>query len=90
MTKNVIIFGADMSSSVHIDNRRKYILVFDKRPKQGLHNTRSCQNGKNLASIMTDSATVCDEIIDAGKNKRYFKNHNLKDTKFLYFTYLFY
>ena len=79
-----------MSSSVHIDNRRKYILVFDKRPKQGLHNTRSSQNGKNFVSIMTDSATVCDEIIDAGKNKRYFKKHNLNDTKFLYFTYLFY
>ena len=79
-----------MSSSVHIDNRRKYILVFDKRPKQGLHNTRSSQNGIIFVSIMTDSATVCDEIIDAGKNKRYFKKHNLKDTKFLYFTYLFY
>ena len=42
--KNEITFGADMSSSVHIDNRRKYILVLGKRPKQGLHNTRSCEN----------------------------------------------
>ena len=25
--KNVIIFGADMSSSVHIDNKKKYILI---------------------------------------------------------------
>ena len=39
MGKNVIIFGADMSPSVHIDNRRKDILVLGKRPKQGLHNT---------------------------------------------------
>ena len=28
--RNVIIFGADMSSSVHIDNRRKDILVLGK------------------------------------------------------------
>ena len=25
--KNVIIFGADISSSVHIDNKNKYILI---------------------------------------------------------------
>ena len=87
--KNEITFGADMSSSVHIDNRRKYILVLGKRPKQGLHNTRSCENWKNLASIMNDSAIICDEIIDVGKNKRYFKKHNLKDTTFLYFACLF-
>ena len=34
--KNVIIFGADMSSSVHIDNKNKYILILDKEPTQGL------------------------------------------------------
>ena len=37
--KNIIIFGTDVGPSVHIDNRRKDILVFGKRPKQGLHNT---------------------------------------------------
>ena len=36
MEKNVIIFGADMSSSVHIDNKNKYILILDKEPTQGL------------------------------------------------------
>ena len=34
--KNVIIFGAAMSSSLHIDNRRKDILVLGKGPAQGL------------------------------------------------------
>ena len=28
--RNVIIFGADMSSSPHIDNRKKYILILGK------------------------------------------------------------
>ena len=36
MGKNVIIFGADMSSSVHIDNKNKDILNIVERPTQGL------------------------------------------------------
>ena len=34
--KNVIIFGVEMSSSVHIDNKRKYTLIIGKGPTQGL------------------------------------------------------
>ena len=37
--KNVIIFGADMSSSVHANNRTKNILVLGKDFVQGLDNT---------------------------------------------------
>ena len=33
MGKNVIIFGADMSSSMHIDDKGKDILILGKRPK---------------------------------------------------------
>ena len=36
MGKNVIIFGVDMSSSVHIDNKKKDILILGKGPTQGL------------------------------------------------------
>ena len=32
--KNVIIFGADMSSSVHVDNKKKDILILGKDPTQ--------------------------------------------------------
>ena len=35
--KNVIIFGADMSSSVHVDNKGKDILILDEGPTQGLN-----------------------------------------------------
>ena len=36
MRKNVIIFGADMSSPVHIDNKNKDILILGEGPTQGL------------------------------------------------------
>ena len=34
--RNVVIFAVDMSSSVHIDNKRKDILILGKSPTQGL------------------------------------------------------
>ena len=36
--KNVIIFGADMSSSVHVNNKGKDILIFDEGQTQELDN----------------------------------------------------
>ena len=33
---NVIIFGVDMTSSVHVDNKKKDILILGKGPTQGL------------------------------------------------------
>ena len=36
MGKNVIIFGADMSSSVHVDNKGKDIFILAEGPTQGL------------------------------------------------------
>ena len=37
--RNCIIFGVDMSSSVHLDNKKKNILVLAERPTQGLDET---------------------------------------------------
>ena len=37
--KTVIISGADMSNSVHVDNKKKDILILGDRPTQGLDNT---------------------------------------------------
>ena len=39
MGKNVIIFGADMSSLVHIVNKNKEILILGARSTQGLDDT---------------------------------------------------
>ena len=37
--QNVLIFGADMSSFIHVDNKGKHILVLGKGPTQGLEST---------------------------------------------------
>ena len=36
--KNLIIFGADMSSSAHVNNRKKDILILGKDSTPGLDN----------------------------------------------------
>ena len=41
--QNVLIFGADMSSSSHIDNKKKDILVLGKGPTQGLEHTLTAE-----------------------------------------------
>ena len=41
--QNVLIFGVDMSFSPHIDNKKKDILVFGKRPTQGLEHTLTAE-----------------------------------------------
>ena len=37
--KNVIIFGADMSSSVYFDNKKNNILIIGEGPTKGLDDT---------------------------------------------------
>ena len=41
--RNVIIFGVDMSSSPHIDNKKKDILIPGKGPTQGLEHTMAAE-----------------------------------------------
>ena len=41
--ENVLIFGADMSSSIHIDNKKKDILVLGRGPTQGLESTLTAE-----------------------------------------------
>ena len=42
--QNVLIFGADMSSSAHIDNKKKDILVLGNGPTQGLEHALTTVN----------------------------------------------
>ena len=39
MRRNVIIFGADMSSALHSDNKGKFILILGDGPTQALDGT---------------------------------------------------
>ena len=43
MGQNILIFGSEMSSSAHIDNKRKDILVLGKGPTQGLEDTLTAE-----------------------------------------------
>ena len=49
--KNFIIFGADMSPSVHIDNKNKDILVLAEEPTQGLDDTTLTAEAKYLINF---------------------------------------
>ena len=41
--KNVIVFGKDMSSFPHIDNKKRYALILGKSPAQGLEHTLTAE-----------------------------------------------
>ena len=52
MEKNVIIFGADMSSSVHVDNKAKKILILGEGATQGLDDTTLIAGTKYPTSLL--------------------------------------
>ena len=57
--KNAIIFGADMISSVHIDNKGKDILTFGEGPMQGLGDTTLTAEAKNSIYFKQSSRKFC-------------------------------
>ena len=60
--KNVIIFGADMSSSVHFDNRKNYILILGKSSAQRLdHRTLTVEKNifYKILSNIGNFVSVC-------------------------------
>ena len=51
--QNVLIFGVDMSSSAHIDNKKKNILVLGKGPTQGLEHTLTAEKMYSISFTVT-------------------------------------
>ena len=51
--QNVIIFGVDMSSSDHIDNKKKNILILGKGPIQGLEHTLTAEKMYSINFTVT-------------------------------------
>ena len=47
--QNVLIFGVDMSTSIHIDNKEKDILILGRGPTQGIESTLTAEK---MYSIM--------------------------------------
>ena len=54
MGKNICIFGGDMSSSVHIDNKEKYSLILSIGPAQGLDDTMLAAEAQLIQLIFQD------------------------------------
>ena len=51
--QNVIIFGVDMSSSAHIDNKKKDILILGKGPTQRLEHTLTAKKMYSINFTVT-------------------------------------
>ena len=57
-----MIFGVDISSFVHVDNKKKHILVLGEGPTQGLNSTTLTKE-KSIQSIFK-----CQSIYSNVKN----------------------
>ena len=56
--QNVLIFGADMSSSIHIDNNGKDILVLGRGPAQGLESTLTAEKMYSINFTITKKKKI--------------------------------
>ena len=51
--QNILIFGANVSSSAHIDNKKKDILVLGIGPTQGLEHTLTAEKKHSINFTVT-------------------------------------
>ena len=71
--QNVLIFGADMSSSAHIDNKKKDILVLGKGPTQGLEHTLTAEKMYSI-NFTVSNKKFCLSLHYNGANSYLFVN----------------
>ena len=71
--QNVLSFGADMSSSAHIDNKKKDILVLGKGPTQGLEHTLTAEKMYSINFTVTKKK-FCLSLHYNGANSYLFVN----------------
>ena len=57
--RNCIIFRVDMSSSVHVDSKKKDILILGKGPTQGLDGTASTAEKKYSINFTENNKKFC-------------------------------
>ena len=72
--KNVIIFGADMSSFVHIGNKNKDILILHEGPTQGLDNTTLTAEAKHPINFTESGKRFVLRLYYNGSNSFLFVN----------------
>ena len=71
--KNVIIFGVDVSSSEHIDNKGKDILILGKGPTQGLNHTLTAETQYSV-NLKNPGIKFCLSLHYNGSNSFLFVN----------------
>ena len=71
--QNILIFGDEMSSSAHINNKKKDILVLGKGPKQGLEHTLTAEKMYSINFTVTNKR-ICLSLHHNGSNSYLFVN----------------
>ena len=71
--QNILFYGVDISSSSHIDNKKKYILVLGKGPTQGLEHTLTAKKMYSINFTLTKKK-LCLSLHYNGANSYLFAN----------------
>ena len=71
--QNVISFRVDMRSSVHVDNKKKYILILGKGPTQGLEHILTAEKMYSINFTVTKKK-FCLSLHYNGANSYLFVN----------------
>ena len=66
--QKVIIFGVDMSSSGHVDDRKGDILILGKGPMEGLDNTTVTKEKEYAIHFSEQQKKFCLSLHDKGGN----------------------
>ena len=69
----MLIFGADISTSIHIDNKKKDILVLGRGPMQGLESTLTAEKMYSIKFTITKNK-FCLSLHYNGGNSYLFVN----------------
>ena len=77
--RNAIIFGADMSNSAHIDNKKKDILTLGKGPTQRLGNTTLTAEKMYSPNFTVDNKKFCLSLHYNGDNSYLIAIYNGKE-----------
>ena len=72
--RHCIIFGVDMSSSVHVDNKKKDVLILGKGPTQRLDGTTLSAEKKYSINFTESNKKFCFSLHYDGANSYLFVN----------------
>ena len=70
----LILFGPDMSSFVHLDNRKKYILILGKSATKGLDDTKLTAEKEYATNFSDQNKKFCLSSHYTGVNSYIFVN----------------